>query len=311
MTDRLVAADVEHFAVAGVGCPRPQERLRGIVHVDEIAQLRAVAENLDLAPFDSQADEPPDEALAVVLDQLARAIHVGEAQRRGADAEHIVVEQVVVLARRLVDPVDVGRPHQVALVHRQVIGAAVDLARAGIDHPHRRVVASAGFEHRQLRPAVDVEIGLRVPHAVDVADLAGEVEDRVAILHQRSHRGLIADVGDVDPDRRHEPVQVEAIAAVLRVQRVDDQDVRAGLDQEPRQVAADEAHAAGDHHPPAAVELAQLRRHRRSPGVAGAPARWRWCSRRTTRTNHSFITSAAVRARRRKLKNCDRPCARW
>ena len=45
----LVAADVEDFAVARVGRARAQERVGGIVHVDEVAQLRAVAEDLDLA----------------------------------------------------------------------------------------------------------------------------------------------------------------------------------------------------------------------------------------------------------------------
>ena len=55
MADRLVAADVEHFAVAGVGRARPQERVGGIVDVDEVAQLRAVAEDLDLAALDAPA----------------------------------------------------------------------------------------------------------------------------------------------------------------------------------------------------------------------------------------------------------------
>ena len=109
-----IAADVEHFAVARVRRAGPQERVRGVVHVDEVAHLRAVAEDLDLAVLDRQADEPADEALAVVLDQLARAVDVGQPQRAGAHAEDVVVEQVVVLAGRLVDAVDVGRPDQVA-----------------------------------------------------------------------------------------------------------------------------------------------------------------------------------------------------
>ena len=138
VADRLVAADVEDFAVARVGRARPQERVRGIVDVDEIAQLRAVAEDLDLAALDREPDEPADEALAVVPDQLARAVDVGQPQRAGADAEDVVVEQVVVLAGRLVDAVDVGGPHEVLLVDRQAIRPAVDLARAGEDDADRR-----------------------------------------------------------------------------------------------------------------------------------------------------------------------------
>jgi hypothetical protein len=69
----------------------------------------------------------------------------------------------------------------VLLVHRQVVGLAVDLARAGEHDLHAGVVVAARLEQRELAAAVDLEIGVRVPHAVDVADLAGEVEDHLAV----------------------------------------------------------------------------------------------------------------------------------
>ena len=115
MADRLVAADVEHLAVARVARARPQERVGRVVDVDEIAQLRAVAVDLNRPVLDREADEPADEALAVVPDQLPRAVDVGQPQRAGAHAEHVVVDEVVVLAGRLVDAVDVGRPHEMAV----------------------------------------------------------------------------------------------------------------------------------------------------------------------------------------------------
>ena len=43
---------------------------------------------------------------------------LGEAQRAGPDPEHVVVDQVVVLAGRLVDAVDIGRPNEVPFGHR-------------------------------------------------------------------------------------------------------------------------------------------------------------------------------------------------
>ena len=49
MADGLVAADVEDFSVARVGRARAQERVSGIVDIDEVAQLRAVTEDLDVA----------------------------------------------------------------------------------------------------------------------------------------------------------------------------------------------------------------------------------------------------------------------
>ncbi len=47
MADRLAAADVEDLAVATVVRSRTQERVRRIVHVDEVAELGAVAVDLD------------------------------------------------------------------------------------------------------------------------------------------------------------------------------------------------------------------------------------------------------------------------
>ena len=262
----FVAADVEDLAVARVARARPQERVRGVVDVDEVAQLRAVAVDLDRLVLDREADEPADEALAVVLDQLARAVDVRQPQRAGAHAEHVVVDEVVVLAGRLVDAVDVGRPHELALADRQRVGPAVDLARAGEDDLHVRVVVAARLENRQLAAAVDLEIRVRIAHAVDVAHLAREVEDDVAIAHEIVHRRLLADVGDVDVHAIGDAVDVEEVAAVVGDQRVDEQDVRAEIDERAREVAADEAEAAGDHHLAAAIELAVVHGYaRRGP----------------------------------------------
>ena len=100
---------------------RAKERVRGVVHEHEVAELRAVAVDLDLPVLQGQTDEPGDESLTVVLDQLARTVDVGQAQRAGAHAEHVVVHEMVVLARRLVDAVHVGWLHQVLLGDGQAV----------------------------------------------------------------------------------------------------------------------------------------------------------------------------------------------
>ena len=99
---------------------------------------------------------------------------------------------------------------------------------------------------------------MRVPHAVDVADLPGQVEDDLAVPHEVVHRGRLAHVGDVDADAILDAGDVVEVAAVVGDQRVDEQHVGAELDQRVREVAADEAEAAGDHHAAAAVELARV-----------------------------------------------------
>ena len=71
----------------------------------------------------------------------------------------------------------------------------------------------------------------------------------VAVPHQIVHRGLLADVGDVDPHSIRDPVDVEEVAAVVGNQRVDEQDVGAEIREPSCEVAADEPEAAGDHHP--------------------------------------------------------------
>src|SRR6185503_7536959 len=103
MRDVLFAADVERLAVDGIARARRQERFDRVIDVDKIADLRAVAEHLDLAILERETNEPANEALAIVSQQLARSVDVREAQRARADAEHVVVDEMVVLAGRLVD----------------------------------------------------------------------------------------------------------------------------------------------------------------------------------------------------------------
>ena len=71
-------------------------------------------------------------------------------------------------------------------------------------------------------------------------------------------------------------VDVEQVAAVVGDQRVDEQDVGAEVDQLARQVAADEAEAAGDHHGAAAVELAVVGGHGRGELGRDRLGRVRW-----------------------------------
>ena len=87
----------------------PPNRVSGIVNVYEVAQLRTIAKDLNLLVLERETYEPGEEALPVVLDQLTGAVHVGQAERTGAHAEDVVVHQVIVLACRLVDAVDIGR----------------------------------------------------------------------------------------------------------------------------------------------------------------------------------------------------------
>src|SRR4030095_3622828 len=113
-----------------------------------------------------------------------------------------------------VDAVDIGRPYEVRLGHGETLRAPVNLPRPGKDHLHVRIVVPARLEQRQLAAAVDLEIGIRLLHAVDVADLPGEIEDHVVAAHEIGYRRLLADVGDVHAKRVLDTVNVEQVSAV-------------------------------------------------------------------------------------------------
>ncbi len=215
----------------------------------------SVAEDEDLLAERGLAHEPADEALAVVADELPRAVGVRQAQRGGADAVHLVVDEVVELARDLVDAVHVHRLEEVVLVDRQVARLAVDLARAGVDDLQLGVPPPHRLEEAQLARAVDLEVGERVVHRVDVAHLAGEVEQHVLAAHEVLH-AVAADVGDVDADLVLVAVEVEEVPAVVGQQAVDGDDVRAEVGEGAAEVRADEAQAAGDEDAAPAVEVA-------------------------------------------------------
>lgn len=86
---------------------------------------------------------------------------VGEAQRAGADAVHVVVEDMVPFAGHLVDAVDVDGADGVVFIHGQIVGFAVNLPRSGEYDADARIGVPAGFEDGKLRLAVDVQIRIR------------------------------------------------------------------------------------------------------------------------------------------------------
>ena len=71
---------------------------------------------------------------------------------------------------------DIRRLDRVVFIHREILWAAILLARGGVHNPDFRVIAVAAFGNGKLRPHVDVEIGEGIDHAVGVADLPGQVE---------------------------------------------------------------------------------------------------------------------------------------
>jgi hypothetical protein len=139
-------------------------------------------------------------------------------RRTGANAEDVVVDEVVVLTRRLVDAIHVGRSNQMRFADWQRVGTPVYLPCASVDDLHGRIASPTRFEEREVAATVDVEIVERVAHAVDVTHLSRQVEDDVVTTDQRIHRRLIAEVGVADPNTLLDAGDVERVATVVRNQ---------------------------------------------------------------------------------------------
>jgi len=140
---------------------------------------------------------------------------------------------VVVLAGRLVDAVDVRGPDQVRLVDRQPIGPAINLPRARVDYLRLGIAQPAGLENRQLTSTVDLQVGVRGPHAVDVAHLAA----RLKITSRSRTSACIVEASRTsamfNAHARFDARDVEQVAAVVLHQRIDQQHVGVEVDQRP------------------------------------------------------------------------------
>ncbi len=208
----------------------------------------AITKYLDRFTVYSLANEPADESLTAVFHKLARAISIGQPQGSGADAMDVVIKNMIPLARHLVNAVHVRRVQRMFFIHRQIIWLAILLARPGKDDFHLGIVMPASFQNRQLGATVDLQIRIRVFHAVNVAHLSGEIEDIVHILNQIIHAVLVADVSDIHLDFVFDRFDVEKIAAVLRNEGIDYQHMCAVFYQAMGQVAANKSQAAGDQN---------------------------------------------------------------
>ncbi len=201
-----------------------QQRFDAIVDVGEVAALFA-APDFDRLPLEQPADPDADECLPRVFDPHARAVSVRETQGAGGQIVNVVVQDVVELAGQFVDAVDVDGAERVPLIDGEPLGPAVNLPRAGKHDADPRVDLPARFQDRKLRAAVDLQVGERILHRIEMARLAGEVEQEVLAVEMRAQAIAVAHVGDVHADAILDPLDVESVAAVFGHQAVDQRDL--------------------------------------------------------------------------------------
>src|SRR5687767_8851904 len=117
--------------------------------------------------------------------------------------------------RELVNAVNISRLQRVELVDWKVLWFAVNLAGPGKDELDGAIINPTGLEQRELRAAVDVKVGLRIFHRVEVTRLAGKVKDVILSLDKIPHRMAVADIGNIDAHGVLDAADVKKVAAVL------------------------------------------------------------------------------------------------
>ena len=105
---------------------------------------------------------------------------------------------------------------------------------------------SARFQDLQLRGRVNIQIGQRIYHGIEMTGLTSEIEKKLSFLDERGHGCGVTNIGPIDSHAVANTVNIKEIAAVLRNQAVDQDDPGAQLDQSPRQGRANKAKTPGD-----------------------------------------------------------------
>lgn len=227
--------------------------VHAVIDIGEVAELFA-APYFKRPAGEHLPDPHAEEGLAGVLDAHTRPDGVGEAQRAGADAVHVVVEDMVPFAGHLVDAVDVDGADGVVFIHGQIVGFAVNLPRSGEYDADARIGVPAGFEDGKLRLAVDVQIRIRIGHRIHMAGLSGKIEQKVVPLHQRFHAVGIADVRNIDFEAGFVTANVCRIPAILGDKAVDERNGSAFLKKADAKIGADEPQPSRDEHMRAGIE---------------------------------------------------------
>ncbi len=241
---RRSSADIPEPPRRIVGSTGHQERVDHVIHIHRVTELAAVAENPNGLAEQSHAQEMAEKSLARNVERHAWAIDIRQAQDASVQASHFGPQLVIHGGGILVNAIEIDRTHGVLLVDRKILRHAIDLARAGVNDAAPRRLTRAFFEEVKLRGSIQVGIARRVLHAVDVADLAGQVEDEV---HAEKFTGKSAGITDIRMDDAHARRlrKVVGIGAATGHRRVHHGDLGAGFGQPHCDVAPDKSETAG------------------------------------------------------------------
>lgn len=158
---------------------------------------------------------------------------------------------MVFLRRVLMNAIEVDRPDGVRLIDGEVLRRSVDLPGTGIDDPDARSLPRAFLQEPKLRLGIERRVAFRPAHAVDVADLARQVEHHRGATDRAGKKGSIANIranyGYI------ETRQIMRVGATSRDTRINYGYVGPCLCQTGGKIAADETESPRNQHPVALV----------------------------------------------------------
>lgn len=212
-------------------CSGEEQGVYNIVYVVEIAELFSCSKKLKRLALNDVPDPDAKESLSRILDAHPGPIGVGKPQCTGGDPVNIVVKKVVVLSGEFIDPVHIHRLNWVLFIYGKVPWLSVELAGAGEDDPDAGIVQATGFQDMQLRRCVDIKIGERICHRVEMTGLSCKIEKESAASNQASHRVRVPNIRNVDTDLVADVADVEEVPSVFGHKAVDEGDLCAERDE--------------------------------------------------------------------------------
>src|SRR5204863_2409891 len=169
-TNRFLTTQIENLTVACFVCTGKQERFNNIINVIQITALFASTKKVNRSAVDCLANKPGHETLAIVMHQLSWAISISQPKTNSPHTIELMVKQMVIFRRELVNSIYVGWSDAVQLVYRKIKWFAVDLPSAAKDYLHMGIKLATRLQELKLGSTVQGEIRLWFQHRADMAD---------------------------------------------------------------------------------------------------------------------------------------------
>jgi hypothetical protein len=177
---------------------------------------------------------------------LPRTVGVDQPQRDGPDTECMVIHHVKPFTGHLVHAVHIDRLQKLSFNQWYGIGPAIGLPRSRVNDACLAVLVLACLKDSQWRDGVHLQIFKGLLHRFDMTDVPGEIEYVSFVANKLAHQIKIGAIAFDNLDIVLNRFDIEAIGSASRMEGIEKCHRCAVLNQANRDVAPDEAEAAGD-----------------------------------------------------------------